>query len=182
MIRRIKIDDTILVAIDFQERLLPAMYKADKLEDTMTRLAKGLKGLEIPALVTQQYTKGLGATVSPIAEAIGKFDLIDKNTFSAWANEEFRSEIIKSGRKTVILTGIETHICVEQTTLDLLENGYTVFIAADCVQSRNPDNREISLRRMENEGAVITCYESILYELLGGSRAPEFKTISTIVK
>ena len=78
--------------------------------------------------------------------------------------------------------GIETHICVEQKALDLLENGYTVFVPADCVQSRDPANKELSLRRMEAAGVVITCAESVLYELLGSSRAVEFKTISAIVK
>ena len=108
--------------------------------------------------------------------------LLIKDTFSAWSNEEYRKALEGSGRKTVILMGIETHICVEQTALDLMEEGYTVFVPADCVQSRNPVNREISLRRMEEAGAVITCSESILYELMGSSKAAEFKAISAIIK
>lgn len=181
-IKRIKREDAVLTAIDFQEKLLPAMFETEKVEKAAEKLAEGLKVLGVPKLVTTQYAKGLGNTVAPMAEALGEFEPIDKNTFSAWDNEEYRAALEKTGRKTVILMGIETHICVEQTALDLMENGYTVFVPADCVQSRNPDNRELSLRRMEAAGVVITCWESILYELLGSSKAPEFKAISAIVK
>ena len=181
-IKRIKREDTILTAIDFQEKLLPAMFKADETEAAAARLAEGLNVMDIPRLVTTQYAKGLGKTVDSVAEALGDFEPIDKNTFSAWKNEEYRKALEASERKTVILMGIEAHICVEQTVLDLMENGYTVFVPADCVQSRNPANREISLRRMEAAGAVITCSESILYELMGSSKAAEFKAISAIIK
>ena len=181
-IKRIKREDPILTAIDFQEKLLPAMFKADETEAAAARLAEGLNVMDIPRLVTTQYAKGLGKTVDSVAEALGDFEPIDKNTFSAWSNEEYRKALEGSGRKTVILMGIETHICVEQTALDLMEEGYTVFVPADCVQSRNPVNREISLRRMEEAGAVITCSESILYELMGSSKAAEFKAISAIIK
>lgn len=181
-IKRIKRDDAILVAVDFQEKLLPAMFEAEKTETAACTLAEGLRVLGIPKIVTQQYTKGLGNTVEPVAKALGEFEPIDKVTFSAWNNIEFKDALEKSGRKTVIIMGVEAHICVEQTALDVMEKGFTVFVASDCVQSRNPANREASLRRMEASGAVITCGESILYELLQSSRAPEFKDISAIVK
>lgn len=181
-IKRIKREDAVLTAIDFQEKLLPAMFEAEKTEEAAVKLAAGLRELRIPGLVTTQYAKGLGKTVDSVAEALGEFEPIDKNTFSAWNNEEYREALRKTGRKTVILMGIEAHICVEQTALDLMENGYTVFIAADCVQSRNPANRELALRRMEAAGAVITCGESVLYELMGSSKAAEFKAISAVIK
>ena len=181
-IKRIKKEDAILTAIDFQEKLLPAMFEADKVEAAAIKMAAGLNVMGVPEIVTTQYAKGLGQTVPAVAEALGQFEPIDKSSFSAWNNEEYKSALQKSGRKTVILMGIETHICVEQTALDLLENGYTVFVPADCVQSRDPANKELSLRRMEAAGVVITCAESILYELLGSSRAAEFKAISAIVK
>ena len=181
-IKRIKKEDAILTAIDFQEKLLPAMFEADKVEAAAIKMAAGLNVMGVPGIVTTQYAKGLGPTVPAVEEALGEFEPIDKSSFSAWNNEEYKAALQKSGRKTVILMGIETHICVEQTALDLLENGYTVFVPADCVQSRNPVNKELSLRRMEAAGVVITCAESILYELLGSSRAAEFKAISAIVK
>ena len=181
-VKRIKKEDAILTAIDFQEKLLPAMFEADKVEAAAIKMAAGLNVMGVPEIVTTQYAKGLGQTVPAVAEALGQFEPIDKSSFSAWNNEEYKLALQKSGRKTVILMGIETHICVEQTALDLLENGYTVFVPADCVQSRDPANKELSLRRMEAAGVVITCAESILYELLGSSRAAEFKAISAIVK
>ena len=181
-IKRIKKEDAILTAIDFQEKLLPAMFEAEKVEAAAIKLAAGLNVMGVPEIVTTQYAKGLGPTGPAVEEALGEFEPIDKSSFSAWNNEEYKSALQKSGRKTVILMGIETHICVEQTALDLLENGYTVFVPADCVQSRNPVNKELSLRRMEAAGVVITCAESVLYELLESSRAAEFKAISAIVK
>ena len=181
-VKRIKKEDAILTAIDFQEKLLPAMFEAEKVEAAAIKLAAGLNVMGVPKIVTTQYAKGLGPTVPAVEEALGEFEPIDKSSFSAWNNEEYKAALQKSGRKTVILMGIETHICVEQTALDLLENGYTVFVPADCVQSRNPVNKELSLRRMEAAGVVITCAESVLYELLGSSRAVEFKAISAIVK
>ena len=181
-ILRLKREDTIASAIDFQEKLLPAMSEPERVEKNAVKLLKGLKELGIPVVVTQQYTKGIGETTEAVREAIGEFDHIEKTTFSAYKTEEYRKAIEGSGRKTVIMMGVETHICVEQTALDLLETGYKVFLAADCVGSRDSFNRDNSIRRMEQAGAVITNYESILYELREDSKAPEFKAISKIVK
>ena len=168
-ILRIKREEAVLVAIDFQEKLLPAMEEKEKIEKSIIKLAAGLNVLGIPKLVTTQYARGLGQTVDSVAGALGEV-------------EEFRSALEASGRKTVIITGIETHICVEQTTLDLMEHGYRVFLPVDCLGSRDMANHRASLERMKTEGAVITCGESVLYEILGGAKAPEFKAISAIVK
>ncbi len=179
---RLNREDTILVAIDFQEKLLPAMAEKEKVEKNIIKLAKGLNVFEIPKLVTTQYARGLGVTTDEVGEALGTFIEIDKTTFSAYKNEEFKNALWESGRKTVIMTGIETHICVEQTTLDLLEAGYKVVVVADCMRSRDLENHNISVAKMAQAGATVTCTESILYELLGGAKAPEFKAISAIVK
>lgn len=179
---RLNREDVILVAIDFQERLLPAMAEKEKVEKNIIKLASGLNVFEVPKIVTTQYARGLGATTDEIGYALGQFEEIDKTTFSAYKNEDFKNTLWESGRKTVILAGIETHICVEQTTLDLLEAGYKVVVAADCLSSRDLENHNISLAKMAQAGATVTCTESILYELLGGAKAPEFKAISAIVK
>lgn len=184
-IPRIRRDEAVLVAIDFQEKLVPAMENAEKLTAAMVKLVSGLRVLGVPYIVTQQYTKGLGDTIPEIREALGDFEPVDKKTFSACVNEEFAEKLVayaSAGRKTIILAGIETHICVEQTALDLLQQGYDVFVVGDCVDSRASENRELSLRRLEQAGAIITCGESVLYELLGSAGAPEFKAISAIVK
>ncbi|MEG2323952.1 MAG: hydrolase [Anaerovoracaceae bacterium] len=178
----IKKEDAIFIAIDFQERLLPAMNNCKELEATMVKMAEGMKVLNIPTIVTQQYTKGLGSTTQPIAEALGRFEPIDKTTFSALGQEAFINELKASGKKTTIITGIETHICVQQTAIDLLEKGYNVYVVKDCVASRKDSDNLCSQERMARAGAVITTYESVLYELLGGAKAEGFKAISAIVK
>lgn len=185
MTKRLKKNDAILVVIDFQEKLMPAMYDRNDVEDKTSRMIRGAKALGLPVVVTQQYTRGLGETVPVVAEALGEYEPIDKVTFSCCGNEEFLAAVNKAkeeGRNAVIITGCETHICVEQTALDLLEMGFDVFLAADCVQSRTRENREISLRRMEKAGIVVSSYESMLYDMLESAKAPEFKAISAIVK
>lgn len=182
MIKRLRKEDTVLVAIDFQEKLLPAMQGADEVEKNAGILINGVKEFGIQRIATTQYAKGLGQTVPGIAEALGECQVIDKSTFSCMRNEEFRAALEECGKKTVIIAGIETHICVEQTVLDLINAGYDVFLAADAVDSRNVRNRDISIGRMAAAGATVTCTESILYDLLGGAKAPEFKAVSALVK
>ena len=179
---KIERDDAICVLVDFQEKLVPAMHDARTVEENAVRLAKGMNVLGVPILVTQQYTRGLGETVRPVAEAIGEFCPIEKTSFSCMGEEIFAQTIEASTRGTVILAGIEAHICVEQTALDLIREGYRVALVTDCIQSRNPQNKERTIQRLAQEGVVVTTYESVLYELLGSAKAPEFKAISAIVK
>lgn len=178
----IKKDDAVLVAIDFQERLMPAMADPKSLEATVIKLAKGIKALDIPVIVTQQYTKGLGETVTPIREALGDYQPIDKTTFSALGQPDFVQVLEASGKKTVILAGIEAHICVQQTAIELIDRGYSVYIIQDCIASRKESDNLCSQQRMAAAGAVITTYESVLYELLRGAKADGFKAVSAIVK
>lgn len=179
---KIERDDAIFVAIDFQERLLSAMHDCEALKARVVKLVKGMRELGVPMIVTQQYTKGLGTTVPSIAEAIGDFTPVEKTSFSCLGEDTFVEAIEASDKGIVILAGIEAHICVEQTAIDLLRDGYEVAIVADCIQSRDPKNKEITLQRLAQAGAIVTSYESVLYELLGGAKAPEFKAISAIVK
>ena len=175
-------DDTAFVVIDFQEKLMPAMSGRELLEDRTVRLVKGMKTLEIPTIVTQQYTKGIGPTIPSIAEALGEYEPIDKTTFSCMKNEEFIEKFRALDRKNVVVCGIEAHICVQQTVLQLIEAGYKVYDPADCVSSRAPEDKMWSISRMGEAGAVITSYEAVLYEILGGSKEQGFKQISAIVK
>ena len=175
-------EDTAFVAIDFQEKLMPAMSGMEELEDKSVRLIKGMKALGIPTIVTQQYTKGLGETIPSIAEALGDFEHVEKNTFGCMANEEFASKIKELGKKNIVVCGIEAHICVQQTVLQLMEEGYNVYLTADCVSSRSENDKLWSITRMGEAGAVITTYEAVLYEILRDSKAEGFKEISAIVK
>jgi len=175
-------NDTLFVVIDFQEKLMPAMSDREKLEEKTIRLCKGMNVLSVPVIVTQQYTKGIGPTIDSIAEAIGEFDPVDKTTFSCMRNNEFKQQLKAADKKNVVVCGIESHICVQQTVIQLLEEGYNVYVAADCVSSRSPEDKMWSIARMGEAGAVITTYEAILYEILEGSKEEGFKAISAIVK
>lgn len=175
-------EDTIAVFIDFQEKLLPAMSRKEELEDKVCRLAEGLKVLEIPHIVTQQYTKGIGETVPSVAAAIGEFEAIDKTTFSCMSHVEFVNQLEIASKPNVIVCGIEAHICVQQTVEQLLAEGYNVYVPVDCISSRSQNDFMWSCERMERAGAVMTTYESVLYELLKDSKAEGFREISKIVK
>ena len=191
-VQRLKKEDAVMVGIDFQERLMPAMKGNEELETAAVKLIKGCRILGIPVIMTQQYTKGLGPTVGaiasaltePIGEEVGavEFSPVEKTSFSAMGEPVFVEALEKLGRKTVIIAGIEAHVCVQQTVIDLLDKGYTVFIANDCISSRNNTDKKYAQRRMGDAGAAGTTFESILFELLKGAREPGFKQISALVK
>ena len=185
-------EDAVLVAVDFQEKLMPTMNGRDRLEDSMCRLIKGCRILGVPVLVTQQYTKGVGPTSERIAKALTEglsgsipetsFTHIEKNSFSAMKEPSFVKALSDTGRRTVILTGIEAHICVQQTAIDLVEAGYSVFGALDCMSSRTKENKELGQIRMTQSGIIVTGYESVLFDMLIYSGDATFKQISAIIK
>lgn len=175
-------EDAILVLVDFQERLMPAMKDFQALETSVIKLVQGIETLGVPVLVTQQYTKGLGPTIPSIAQALGEFSPIEKTDFSAAGEMNFLEALNASGKTTVILCGIEAHVCVAQTALALLELGYDVFLAEDAVSSRNKTDKKVGVKRMIDAGARPVTVEAVLFELLGTAKAAEFKEISRIVK
>lgn len=179
---RINRDDAVLVMIDFQERLMPAMKDREELLCSVVKLVRGIRVLDVPVIVTQQYTKGLGGTVSPIADALGMFSPIEKTDFSAAAELDFLEALNTTGKTTVILCGIEAHVCVAQTALILLELGYDVFLVEDGVSSRTKHDKKTAVNRMVQAGARPVTVEAVLFELLGTAKATEFKEISGIVK
>lgn len=179
---RIKKEDTIAVVIDVQKRLYPFISDNEKLTGNIVKLIKGLRAIGIEILVTTQYVKGLGDTIEPVKEALGEFSHMEKMSFSCCGDDNFITEIKKSGKKNVIICGIESHVCVLQTVIDLLEKGYRPVLIEDCVSSRNPNDKKFAVERMRQEGALISTYESILFELLEVSGTDTFKEISKIVK
>lgn len=176
-------ENTALVVVDVQERLAPAMDSKvyERIKNNIIKLIRGFKILDVPVIITQQYTKGLGNTVSEIVEEAGK-DHIEKVAFSCCGEKAFIEELRNKGVNTVILTGMETHVCVLQTAVDLLAEGFQVHVAADSVCSRAKFNWEIGLRYMEKAGAFVTVSEIVLFQLLGAAGTPEFKEISKLVK
>ena len=134
---RIKRDNTAAIVIDFQERLYPFIHDNDKLTKNVVRLINGLNILGVKMIVTEQYSKGLGHTIPEIQEAIGKYEHIEKGTFSCCGSEEVCDNLKQSGKKNIIVLGIESHVCVLQTTVDLIGMGYQPVLIEDCVSSRN---------------------------------------------
>jgi len=168
--------------IDIQERLFPYIHEHDQVAANTSILIKGLKVLGLPIVVTQQYTKGLGSTVPQLLEALGTEEYLEKMAFSCCDDEGFMGELLRLGRKNIIIAGIESHVCVLQTTIDLLERKFQPVVVEDCISSRNPNDKIIAVERMRAEGAIITTYESVLFELLRYSGTAEFKEISKLVK
>lgn len=177
----IKREEAVGLAVDFQEKLMPVMLDREGIEKKTVNLSRGLGVLGVPVIATQQYTKGLGETITVVKEAIDDFCYVEKDSFTAIC-PEVTEKLRASGRKKVILYGIEMHICVMQTAMDLLQQGYDVYLAADCCSSRYPLDRRLGLESMRQAGCRITTSESVLFKLLGRSDAQGFKEISKIIK
>lgn len=179
---RILQEESIALFIDFQERLVPAMRKNKELIENTGKLLKGLKELAVPMIFTQQYTRGLGPTVNDLIINPEKFSYIEKTSFSCCDEEKFTQTLEGLNKKNVIICGIESHVCVLQTAIDLKNKGYNPVLVVDCISSRKKESIKVALKRMEQEGILITNTESILFELTRDAKNPAFKAISSIVK
>lgn len=179
---KIKKESTIGLIIDFQERIVPAMSNQEQLINSTKKLISGLQILSVPLIATQQYTRGLGETISDISTLINDFGPIEKKTFSCYDEPLFLEALEKSEAKNVIICGIESHVCVLQTAVDLKDAGYNPIIVLDCVSSRSIESVNIALDRFRFEGIMVTSFESVLFELTASAGAPEFKSISSLVK
>ena len=174
MLRR---DDTTLVVVDVQEAFRPAVLDFERTAQNTAVLVEGARAMGVPVVATEQYPEGLGKTVPEVAEHLDE-EPLDKVRFSAANADGFSID----GRSQVLVCGIEAHVCVSQTALDLLADGREVHVAEDATTSRTKENREVGLRRMEREGAVITSVETALFELLGAAGSEEFKTVQRLIK
>jgi len=179
---RILKEKTAALIIDIQERLFPAMHEKENLLKNCEILIAGLVELSVPLIVTQQYTKGLGETLPEMKSQIPDFSYIEKRNFSCCDEISVIEKLKKTGAENVIVCGIESHICVLQTAVDLKEAGLNPVVVMDCVSSRTKENIETAKERFRYEGIIMTSYESILFELTRSSAAHEFKAISKLVK
>jgi nicotinamidase-related amidase len=169
---------TALVVVDIQEAFRKAVPSFDAVAESAATLVQGAEAMGIPIVVTEQYPKGLGHTVPEVAEHLPEgLKPIEKVRFSAAEAEGFDL----NGRDQALVCGIETHVCVNQTVLDLLDRGVEVEVVGDAVGSRTDENRELGLHKVEHAGAVLTSVETALFELLGGSDAAEFKQVQALV-
>lgn len=182
---RLLAETTVLVLVDFQERLYRAM-EPERKEEALANavlLLKLARTLHLPVLVTEQYPPGLGPTVAAVKEELPEgTPILDKLVFSAWGAEGFPEAFRRHKARSAIVAGMESHVCVFGTALDLLEEGVAVHVAADSVLSRTRANWETGLRIMEQAGAVVSSTETVIFQLLGRAGTEAFKTMSKLLR
>lgn len=173
-----------LLVVDIQEKLLPPIFRKEQLVRNAQLLIRAAEILKIPALVTTQYSRRLGNTVAEIASLLPQANAIDKDKFSCFGGDMFCAALkrVPGNRNTLLLCGMESHICVMQTALAALREGYIVHVASDAVSSRTEWNWKIGLERMRAAGAVISSTEMMIYELMRSSASPAFKHMLPFLK
>jgi nicotinamidase-related amidase len=182
--RPLQVEQCALVVVDIQEKLLPPIFNKDALVKNSQLLIRLAKILSIPVTVTTQYSKGLGSTVPEIASLLSEVPATDKLEFGCFGSDSFRTRLknLPGNRNTLLLCGMESHICVMQTALGALNEGYLVHVASDAVGSRAEWNWKVGLERMKAAGAVISSTEMMMYELLRSSGTPAFKELLPYLK
>ena len=170
-----------VLVVDVQERLAPVMWNFAFVEKYCRAMILAARDLGMPVLATEQYPKGLGSTVASIREALPGPPIV-KMHFSCGADPAFTQALAATGRKQVIVVGIETHVCVFQTVRDLLGRGYEVYVCADAVTCRFEEHRRVALEQMRGLGAVVTSAETAIFDLLHVCGTPEFKRVSALVR
>jgi nicotinamidase-related amidase len=182
--KALELDHCALVVVDIQEKLLPPIFEKERLLRNSQLLIRLAHILNLPVLATTQYVKGLGNTVPEIASLLPQQEPIDKLEFSCFGSDRFCSQLkrLQGNRNTVLLCGMESHICVMQTALGALREGYLVHVASDAVSSRTEWNWKIGLERMRAAGAIISSTEMMMYELLQRSGSPAFKELLPYLK
>ncbi len=170
-----------VLEVDVQERLTPVMWNFAPVEKYCKAMILAARELQMPVIATEQYPKGLGATLPSIRETLPSAPLV-KMHFSCGADPEVAKAIAATGRKQVIVVGIEAHVCVFQTVRDLLDRGYEVFACADAITSRFEEHRRVALQQMHDMGAIVTSAETCIFDLLHVAGPAEFKRISPLVR
>jgi len=178
----LKKEDAVLLIVDIQEKLAVIMKEKDKVVKNCQHLIELAKMLTIPIVLTEQYPKGLGRTVPELQVAVPDYRPIEKTAFNCCGEPAFLTEIRKLGKKQIIVTGMETHICVLQTTVGLLQDGLAVHVVQDAICSRTQENWKTGIAFMRDAGAVVTCTETALFQLLKVAGTEEFKKISQRIK
>ena len=175
-------DKTALLIIDIQERIIHVINEYELVIENTIKLIKGFKALEVPIFYTEQYPNGLGATEQSIQNELDENEAIQKLSFSCSGAGELFNDLKKKKISQVVVCGVESHVCVQQTVLDLLANDFQVNVAADAVSSRRVIDYDIALSRMKQHGAEVTTTEAILFELLNVCGTEVFKKVSKIIK
>jgi nicotinamidase-related amidase len=179
---RVPVEQSAVLVIDIQEKLLPHMQQQQLLIENCQKLIKGLIALDVPLILTEQYPKGLGVTVEPLISLLPEYKPLEKISFSCCGSESFNSALAELKRNYVIIAGIEAHVCVLQTVIDLIGRDYQPVVIEDCISSRKLNDKVIAVQRMSHEGAIVSTCESILFELCRQAGTAKFKSIAKILK
>ncbi len=181
---QLDVDRACVLVVDVQEKLLPLIRGKDRVVTACRKLLDGCGVFELPVLATEQYPNGIGRTDESIRRSLDKggAKIIEKTAFSVWAESDARRAILEVDRPQIILAGIETHVCVQQTALDLVSRDYDVYVCGDATGSRGRSDHELALARMRQEGAWVTTVESVLFELCNRCDAPRFKAMLEVIK
>lgn len=179
---RLEPERAVLVVIDLQERFRDLIHGMDQVLERSGRLIAFCRQLEIPVLVTEQYPRGLGVTVTEIREACRPFTAYEKTAFSCAGSPEFLQALRATGRTQVVLCGIETHVCVYQTACDLLREGFQVALAADAVSSCNAADRDLGLQRLRDVGADVMGTQMIMFEIVREAGTPAFRSVAALLR
>jgi nicotinamidase-related amidase len=175
-------EQSVLVIIDIQTKLWNTMFEKTAVLENAQKLVKAVRVLNIPIILTEQNPQGLGPTASELMQLMPDVKPLPKFCFSCYQDPGFQQALRQLNRRQVLLCGIESHVCVHQTALELLKDGYDVHVAADAVSSRIQYNKEIALERMQSEGVRLTVAEMAIFEILGKADSPSFKEILKVIK
>jgi len=177
----LKPQDSVLLVVDFQDKLLPAVHEHEACVAAAAKMIEAAKMLAVPIILTEQYPAGLGRTCATIAKAVGDAAVHEKVRFSGCV-ESVTKRLTELRRENVLVIGIEAHVCVQQSVLELLHLGYRAYVCADAITSRRVLDRDMAIARMRQAGAIITTTESLIFELLGEAGGERFKQVLRIVK
>lgn len=178
----IDVNKSSVIVIDVQEKLIEHIYEHEKMTKRILEVIDAAREVSVPVILTEHFPDKLGLNVPEIRELFSKEDLIIKSAVSCCGSEEFKERVFKDGKEHFILVGIESHICVLQTAMDLLEMGKKVYIVADAVSSRAKDSKELAFERLRQHGVEIINFEMLIFEWVRGGSHPNFKTMIKRVK
>jgi nicotinamidase-related amidase len=178
----LRAEEALLLIIDVQERFVPALFNPQEVVQGTATIVKGCQLLKVPILVTEHYPKGLGHTVPEITTLLDeKTPILPKTSFGCCGDPDFMSHLEALGRKQIMICGLEAHVCVNQTVVSLLEQGYQVNLIEDAIGSRKPENKAIALRKLYHMGAMPSCIEMALFELMHSARHDSFKAVQQLI-
>ncbi len=178
----VRTEEAVVVVVDVQGKLADLMWERDRLYESLQRLIRGMKTLAVPLLWCEQNPAKMGPTVEPVRQGLLPLTPIPKMSFSCWGEPLFRQQLQATGRRHVLLAGIETHVCILQTATDLLAEGCRVSVVADAVSSRSAEHRRLGLELARQRGAEVTSVETALFEGLRTAAHPAFRDILALVR